>query len=193
MQSICVFCGSGLGRNPIYKEKAIVLGELLAKKNITLVYGGGRIGLMGVLADTVLANKGRVIGVIPHALEVKEVAHRFLTELHVVDSMHTRKAMMAKLSDAFIALPGGFGTLEELFEIITWAQLGIHAKPCGLLNIAGYYDALIKQLDVAVAEEFIRGDNLRLLCTGDDPLAMLELLNKYRYLPYNHLMNVREI
>ena len=135
---ICVFCGSNSGTNPAYRDAAVAMGRLLASRGIELVYGGGNIGLMGVLADTVLEAHGRVIGVIPESLMAKEVGHGGLTELRIVQSMHERKALMADLSDGFIAMPGGFGTFEEFCEVVTWSQLGIHAKPCGLLNVRGY-------------------------------------------------------
>ena len=149
MKRVCVFCGSSVGVRAITR-KPRGLGERSRASGIGLVYGGGNVGLMGVVADAVLAAGGEVIGVIPRALAEREVAHAGLTELHVVDSMHTRKAMMAELSDAFIALPGGLGTLEELFEVLTWAQLGIHRKPCGLLNVDGFYAPLKQFLDQAV-------------------------------------------
>jgi uncharacterized protein (TIGR00730 family) len=150
IRRICVFCGSNQGNDARFAETATAAGRLLAERRIGLVYGGGNIGLMGRVADAALDAGGEVIGVIPHALALKEVAHDGLNELHVVDTMHERKAMMADLSDAFLALPGGLGTLEEIFETVTWAQLGIHTKPCGFLNIAGYYDRLIAFLDHCV-------------------------------------------
>src|SRR3712207_3382260 len=154
MKRICVFCGSNPGANSVYLETAQKVGEFLAQNNIELVYGGGRVGLMGTVADAVLAEGGKVIGIIPDALATREVAHAGLTELHVVSSMHERKAMMADLAEGFIALPGGFGTFEEFCEIITWAQLGIHEKPCGLLNVAGYYNSLESLFDHATSEQF---------------------------------------
>jgi uncharacterized protein (TIGR00730 family) len=156
MNRICVFCGSNSGSRPIYSDAARELGQVLARRKIALVYGGGSIGLMGILADATLAAGGDVIGVIPQGLFRREVAHNGLTELRFVTSMHQRKAMMADLSDGFIALPGGYGTFEELSEIVTWAQLGIHAKPCGVLNIENYYTPFLAFLDHAVREEFLR-------------------------------------
>ena len=153
---ICVFCGSSVGRNAAYQRAAVALGELLAREGIGLVYGGAHAGLMGVLADTVLAGGGEVIGVIPESLKIRELAHQGLTQLHVVTSMHERKAQMAALSDAFLALPGGIGTLEELFEVWTWAQLGLHQKPCALLNVAGFYDRLSSFLDFVTEEGFLQ-------------------------------------
>ncbi len=155
MERICVFCGSSTGTNPAYAEAAADLGRLLAGRGLALVYGGGRVGLMGVLADAALAAGGRVTGVIPEALAAKELAHGGLTDLVVVRSMHERKACMSELSDAFIALPGGIGTLEEWFEVWTWSQLGFQSKPCGMLNVAGYYDSLLSFLDHMTEERFL--------------------------------------
>ena len=152
--AICVYCGSSSGRHPEYAEQARAFGTEMAKRGIALVYGGGKVGLMGTVADAVLAGDGKVIGVIPQSLAEREVAHPGLSELHVVESMHERKALMAELSAGFIALPGGFGTLEEFCEVITWSQLGIHAKPCGILNVAGYFDHLIGMFDYAVEHGF---------------------------------------
>jgi uncharacterized protein (TIGR00730 family) len=158
-----VFCGSSAGRDPAFAAAARELGSRLAAQGRTLVYGGGRVGLMGLVADAALAGGGRVIGVIPEALAAREVAHRGLTELRVVASMHARKALMADLADAFVALPGGFGTLDELFEIVTWAQLGLHAKPLALLDVNGYFGPLAAFADRAVAEAFVRPEHRRLL------------------------------
>jgi uncharacterized protein (TIGR00730 family) len=153
---LCVFCGSAHGRNPAFTTAAQDLGRELARRGIGLVYGGATVGLMGVLADAALGAGGEVIGVIPEALMVREIGHAGLTKLHVVRSMHERKALMAELADGFVALPGGFGTFEEFFEVVTWAQLGLHAKPCSLLNITGFFDPLLQLLDAAVAEGFIK-------------------------------------
>lgn len=180
MKRICVFCGSNGGADGIYLETAGKVGEFLARENIELVYGGGRVGLMGKVADTVLAGGGRVIGAIPEALAIKEVAHSGLTELHVVDSMHERKALMAELSDGFIALPGGFGTFEELCEIITWAQLGIHQKPCALLNVGGYYDHLIAQFDFANQQNFIRDEHRLLVLVDSEIESLYEKMKNYQ-------------
>jgi uncharacterized protein (TIGR00730 family) len=159
MKRICVFCGSNSGANPAYVEAARCLGSTLAARGIGLVYGGGKVGLMGELANSTLARGGEVTGVIPQALFEKEVAHTNLTALHVVDSMHDRKGMMGDLADAFITLPGGFGTMEEFFEVLTWAQLGIHRKACGLLNVDGYYDGLLALFDSFVSERFARREH----------------------------------
>src|SRR5208283_657886 len=155
-------------------QSAEQLGRILAARGIELVYGGGNIGLMGVLADTVLAAGGRVTGVIPESLMAREVGHRGLTKLHIVKSMHERKALMADLSDAFIAMPGGFGTLEEFCEIVTWSQLGLHEKPCGLFNVEGYYDPLLALFDHAVSEGFLREENRQLVLGNHDPQRLLE-------------------
>ena len=176
---ICVFAGSSSGSRSEYHAAAVVLGRLLAARGISLVYGGARVGLMGALADAVLAGGGRVVGVIPAALVAKEVAHDGLTELHVVDSMHERKAMMAALSDAFLAMPGGLGTWEELFEILTWGQLGLHRKPCGVLNTAGYFDRLIAFVDHAVDERFVRREHAAMLAVDPDPASLLVRLEDY--------------
>ena len=180
MKRICVFCGSNLGSRPAYAEAARRMGTALAVRGIGLVYGGGRVGLMGVVADAALAARGEVIGVIPEALAAREVAHVGLSELRVVDSMHTRKAMMADLAAAFVALPGGYGTLEEFCEVLTWAQLGLHQKPCGLLNVEGYYDPLLSLLDHAVRERFLHPAHRSLVLEGQDPDLLLDLLTRYQ-------------
>jgi uncharacterized protein (TIGR00730 family) len=180
MKWVCVFCGSSKGLRPAYKEAARKMGEALAQRGIGLVYGGGNVGLMGVVADAALTAGGEVIGVIPEVLVAKEIAHTSLTELRVVHSMHERKALMAELSDAFIALPGGVGTLEEFCEVLTWAQLGLHQKPCGLLNIEGYYDCLTAFFDRAVAEEFIRPQHRSLVLEEQEPQRLLDSLAKYK-------------
>ncbi|MEO8166209.1 MAG: TIGR00730 family Rossman fold protein [Betaproteobacteria bacterium] len=174
---MCVFCGSQPGARDNYALAAQSLAAALAHRGLGLVYGGGNVGMMGVLADAMLQASGTVIGVIPRALVAKEVAHRGVTELRVVDTMHQRKAMMNELSDAFVALPGGFGTLEELFEILTWAQLGIHGKPCAILNVSGYYDGLMAMLDHAVAERFLRPAHRELLIVDTDASALLQRLD----------------
>lgn len=177
MKRLCVFCGSSLGVNSAYAEAATTLGTLLAARGIGLVYGGGNVGLMGVIADAALAGGGEVIGVIPRALADREIAHTGCTELRVVDSMHTRKAMMAELSDAFLAMPGGVGTFEELFEAITWTQLGLHRKPCGLLNVAGFYTPLAFFIDQAVSEGFIKPVHRAAIIVDDDPARLLDTLS----------------
>jgi uncharacterized protein (TIGR00730 family) len=176
MQHICVFCGSSAGSNPAYAEAARVMGRELVARGMGLVYGGGHVGLMGVVADAVLEAGGEAIGVIPHSLAAREIAHQRLTTLHVVASMHERKAMMADLADAFVAMPGGFGTYEELFEAITWTQLGLHKKPCGLLNVAGFYDPVIRFIDHAVAEHFIRPQHRAALLVEQEPARLIDAL-----------------
>ena len=173
MKSICVYCGSSIGSSPSLSAAARELGQTLAASNLELIYGGGRVGLMGVLADAVLEAGGRVQGVIPQALADREVAHAGLTQLHVVDTMHQRKAMMAELSDGFIALPGGLGTFEELFEIWTWAQLGMHSKPIGLLNVASYFDLLLQFLDHATSQQLLMPVHRDLLLVSNRPDALL--------------------
>ena len=180
MQRLCVFCGSSAGSPPIYAEATRQMGQALAARDLGLVYGGGHVGLMGILADSVLASGGSVIGVIPQALVDKELAQAGLTELHVVTTMHQRKALMADLADGFMALPGAFGTADELFEILTWAQLGLHAKPIGLLNVAGFFDPLRAWLDHTVREGFLRSAHRRLLLEAEDPERLLDLLEQYR-------------
>lgn len=169
---VCVFCGSSTGTRPAYADAARRVGRGLAGAGLGLVYGGGRVGLMGVLADAALEAGGRVVGVIPGALATKELAHDGLTQLHVVAGMHERKALMAALSAGFLALPGGIGTFEELFEIVTWAALGLHNKPVGLLNVGGYFDPLLALLAHAVAEGFVRPEHLELLVVSDRPEAL---------------------
>ncbi len=179
IKRICVFCGSSRGNQEIYGEKARELGQLMAAKNIGLVYGAGGIGLMGTVADAVLEKKGEVIGIIPYALATKERAH-ISANMRVVNTMHERKAMMADLSDAFIALPGGFGTFEELLETITWGQLGIHQKPIGLLNIAGYYDPLLEMIDRGIGEGFILPRYRNLMTADSEVEPLLEKLFQYQ-------------
>jgi uncharacterized protein (TIGR00730 family) len=179
MNRVCVFCGSNSGSRPVYAKAAEQLGRALVRRGIGLVYGGGRVGLMGVVADTMLAEGGDVVGVIPHALMVREVGHERLTQLHVVETMHERKALMSELSDGFVAMPGGFGTFEELCEIVTWAQLGIHAKPCAVLNVDGYYDPLLALFDHAVGERFLRPQHRGLVLEGRDPDALLDAMERY--------------
>ncbi len=180
MKYVCVFCGSSMGLRPAYKLAAQAMGETLAGRGIGLVYGGGNVGLMGVVADATLAAGGEVIGVIPEFLVAKEIAHTGLTKLHVVSSMHERKALMAGLSDAFVALPGGYGTLEEFCEILTWSQLGLHHKPQGLLNIEGYYQPLLRLFDQAVTEQFLKPQLRSLVLEAPDPEQLLDLMANYR-------------
>jgi uncharacterized protein (TIGR00730 family) len=179
MTSICVFCGSSPGNDPAYAEAAGRLGRILAERDTTLVYGGGHVGLMGVVADAALGAGGEVIGVMPRSLVDREIGHTGLTKLHVVGSMHERKALMSELSDGFVALPGGNGTLEEFFEVLTWAQLGEHGKPCGLLNVAGYYDPLLKVFDRMVEKDFLRGAHRELVLVAEDPSSLLQRFEGY--------------
>jgi uncharacterized protein (TIGR00730 family) len=174
MRKICIFTGSRHGKSPEYAAAAEQFGRELIARGYGLVYGGGNVGLMNVIADTVLGLGGEVIGVIPNALVSKEVAHRGLTQLLVVGSMHERKALMAELSDGFVAMPGGIGTMEEFFEVLSWAQLGLHEKPCGLLNVAGYYDPLIRFLDHAVTDDFIKPKHRALMLVEGAPAKLLD-------------------
>ncbi|SCY23858.1 TIGR00730 family Rossman fold protein [Microvirga guangxiensis] len=176
---LCVFCGSSAGQDPVYIETARLLGEALAANDIELVYGGASVGLMGAVADAALAKGGHVIGVMPQALVDKEIAHAGLSDLRVVGSMHERKAMMAELSDGFIALPGGLGTFEELFEVWTWAQLGYHKKPCALLNVAGFYDKLAGFLDDVVERGFVKPIHRAMLIVKDEPAALIDAIRAY--------------
>jgi len=180
MKRICVFCGSSAGSKPEYRECAQQLGNELTRRKIGLVYGGGNVGLMGAIADSVLEAGGEAIGVIPEDLMAREIGHKWLSKLHIVHSMHERKALMADLSDAFIALPGGFGTLEEFCEVLTWSQLGLHAKPCGIVNVLGYYTPLLAMLDHAVQERFLKPQNRALVLARDTPLALLKAFEDWR-------------
>lgn len=193
MRRLCVFCGSQVGTNGLYQLAAAELGRLLVQRGYGLVYGGGHVGLMGVIADAVLHNGGEVIGVIPESMVVRELAHTGITRTHVVPSMHARKARMAELADAFIAMPGGYGTLDELFEIITWAQLGIHQKPIGLLNVAGYFDGLMACVEHAIAEGFITPEYRQLAVMADQPTALLDALAQYIPLPVRPWLRPRDV
>lgn len=179
MKRICVYCGSSFGENPIYVETARAMGEAIAKRGDELVYGGGKVGLMGTVADAVLAAGGRVIGIMPKFLVDKEIAHKGLTELRVVDTMHNRKEMLLRISDAVIALPGGWGTYDELAEVVTWAQLGLHEKPIGVLNLNGFYNPLIAQMDHAIAEGFVRPAHRDLLIIDEDISNLLKRIDAY--------------
>lgn len=179
IRSVCVYCGSSSGSEPVYADAAREFGRALAESDITLVYGGGKVGLMGIVADEAMKHGGKAIGVIPELLFSKEVGHTGLTQLHVVKDMHERKKMMADLADAFVALPGGVGTYEELFEVYTWAQLGYHDKPVGALNVAGYFDPLKAMLDHTVAAGFMRREYVDLLQIADQTPALLERLHRY--------------
>ncbi|HXH03283.1 MAG TPA: TIGR00730 family Rossman fold protein [Candidatus Competibacteraceae bacterium] len=180
MKRICVYCGANTGHDPRYTAAARALGRTLAEHGLGLVYGGGRVGLMGVVADAALAAGGEVIGVIPELLMRKEVGHRDITELYEVATMHERKALMVELADAFIALPGGLGTLDELFEILTWGQLGLHGKPVGLLNVNGFFDGLKSYLDHAMGQGFIKPAHRAMLLEAEEPAALLERFAAYR-------------
>jgi len=179
MNRICVFCGSSPGTRPEYLQAAEALGRECVRRDLGLVYGGASVGLMGRLAETVLTSGGNVIGVIPSSLVEREVALSDLSDLRVVGSMHERKALMAELSDGFIALPGGLGTIEEFFEVLTWTQLGIHEKPCGLLNVSGYFDSLVEFLDHAVEQQFIRPENRSMVLVDKDPRPLLDMFESY--------------
>ena len=176
LKRICIFCGSSLGVRAEYRAAAESMAIELVRRKVSIVYGGGCVGLMGVVADAALAQGGHVIGVIPSAMVGREIAHRGLPDLRVVSSMHERKALMAEMSDAFVALPGGFGTFEEFCEVVTWTQLGLHQKPCGLLNVAGYYDSLISLFDRAVTDGFIRRSNRQIVVADPGPAALIDRL-----------------
>ena len=180
MRRVCVFAGSSSGVRPEYRAAAVALGQVLCERQIDLVYGGAHVGLMGAIADAVMAGGGTVTGVIPEALVSKELAHTGITELHIVASMHERKALMAELSGGFIALPGGWGTWEELFEVLTWGQLGLHSKPCGLLNAGGYFDGLLAFMAHAMQEGFVRPEQNSMLLVADTPGGLLDEMAAYR-------------
>jgi hypothetical protein len=180
MQSILVYCGANPGTKPIYKETAEKLGKVFAENNIRLIYGGGSVGLMGIIADAVLANNGQVTGIIPHFLDRLEVGHKSLPIMHKVETMHERKALMEKLCDGIITLPGGYGSMDELFEILSWSQLGLHQKPVGLLNLNGFYDHLLKQLDVMVEEGFLKAENRNLVIESDNIEDLMEKMSNFK-------------
>jgi uncharacterized protein (TIGR00730 family) len=179
VERICVFCGASPGARPAYSEATVRIARMLTAEGIGVVYGGGGVGLMGALADAVIAEGGEITGVIPRSLVDREIAHRDVADMRVVGSMHERKALMAELADAFVALPGGIGTLEELFEVYTWAQLGLHRKPCALLNVDGYYDGIADFLNHAVAERFLRQETRDLLMVETDPAVLVERLHSF--------------
>jgi uncharacterized protein (TIGR00730 family) len=183
MKAICVFCGANFNGDPVLKQAVEQLAELMVTRNITLVYGGGKVGIMGLLADNVLTRGGKAIGIIPQFLMDKEVGHTGLTELHIVENMHQRKQMMNDLCDAIITLPGGIGTLEEFFEVLTWLQLGLHKHPIGLLNVSGFYDFLLKQLDVMVEQKFMKPANRDLVITSGDPIELVNLMDGFNVTP----------
>jgi uncharacterized protein (TIGR00730 family) len=180
MKKVCVYCGSSPGKQPIFREAARSLGYELADRGLGLVYGGASLGVMGAVADAVLERGGEAIGVIPHALATKEVSHSGLNDLFVVESMHERKAKMAELSDGFIALPGGWGTIEEIFEMLTWAQLGFHEKPCGLLNVAAYFDPLFTFLENAIDQQFVKEEFRPMMMMDDRSESLLDRFEAYR-------------
>ncbi|RZK37040.1 MAG: TIGR00730 family Rossman fold protein [Hymenobacter sp.] len=180
MKSVAVYCGSSSGNQETYTQQAQEMGRELARRGLTLVYGGGCVGLMGTIADAVLAEGGQVIGVIPGFLADKELAHKGCTELHVVETMHQRKLLMADLAEGFVAMPGGFGTLEELFEVLTWGQLGLHGKPVGLLNTLGFYDSLLGLLDHMSAEAFLRSENRNQVLQHANAAALLDAMAQYK-------------
>jgi uncharacterized protein (TIGR00730 family) len=180
MKSVAVYCGSSSGNQEIYTQQAQEMGRELARRGLTLVYGGGCVGLMGTIADAVLAEGGKVIGVIPGFLADKELAHKGCTELHIVETMHQRKLLMADLAEGFVAMPGGFGTLEELFEVLTWGQLGLHGKPVGLLNTQGFYDSLLALLDHMSAEAFLRSENRGQVLQNVSAAALLDAMAAYQ-------------
>ncbi|AMR32755.1 Rossman fold protein, TIGR00730 family [Mucilaginibacter sp. PAMC 26640] len=177
MKSLCVFCGANFNGDPVLKQNIDQLAELMVSRGIQLVFGGGRVGVMGLLADAVLSRGGRAVGIIPQFLMDKEVGHSGLTELHIVDNMHQRKQMMNDLCDAIVMLPGGFGTLEEFFEVLTWLQLGLHNHPVGILNTGGFYDHLLQQMDVMVAQRYLKPANRQLVLSSADPIELINLMD----------------
>lgn len=179
MNSLCVFCGSRAGNNPAYVAAARETGAAIARRGWRLIYGGGSVGMMGALADAALAEGGNVVGIMPRSLLTREVAHPGLTRLHLVTTMHRRKALMSSMSDGFLTLPGGFGTLEEFFETLTWAQIGLHTKPCALLNVAGFWDDLLAMVNTLVVEGFVAEDHLRLILRGSDLEGLLDRIESY--------------
>jgi uncharacterized protein (TIGR00730 family) len=183
MKSICVFCGANFNGDPILKQAIDQLAEVMVSRDISLVFGGGKVGVMGLMADAVLNRGGKAIGIIPQFLMDKEVGHTGLTELHIVENMHQRKQMMNDLSDGIITLPGGWGTLEEFFEVLTWLQLGLHNHPIGLLNVNGFYDLLLKQMDVMVEQRFLKPANRELILTSGDPIELVNLMDNFNAKP----------
>ncbi len=183
MQSICVFCGANFNGDPVLREAVEQLAEVMVSQNITLIFGGGRVGVMGIMADAVLQRGGKAIGVIPGFLMDKEVGHTGLTEMHVVENMHQRKQLMNDLCDGIIMLPGGFGTLEEFFEVLTWLQLGLHHHPVGVLNVNGFYDNLLKQMDVMVEQRFLKQVNRELVITSADAIELVSLMQHIKIEP----------
>ncbi|UEG52542.1 TIGR00730 family Rossman fold protein [Mucilaginibacter daejeonensis] len=183
MKALCIFCGANYNGDPLLAQAIEQLAQVMVSRNIALVFGGGRVGVMGMIADAVISKGGKTIGVIPEFLMNKEVGHTGLTELHVVQNMHQRKQMMNDLCDAIMTLPGGFGTLEEFFEVLTWLQLGLHTKPIGILNVNGFYDMLLKQMDVMVEQKFLKPANRELVLTSTDPIELVNLLDGFEARP----------
>jgi uncharacterized protein (TIGR00730 family) len=180
MKNICIFCGANFSGDPLLEQAIDQLAEIMVNSNITLIFGGGKFGVMGMVADAILNKGGRAIGVIPQFLMTKEIAHPGLTELHVVETMHQRKQLMSDLCDGFITMPGGLGTMEEFFEVLTWLQLGLHSRPVGILNINGFYDLLLKQLDIMVEQRFLKPVNRQLVLSSRDPIELISLMNNFK-------------
>ena len=193
MKSIAVFCGASAGNNPVYVEMVQAFGKLLAEQNKRLIFGGGKVGLMGAIADAVLANGGQAVGVIPKNLVAREVAHTGLTEMHTVETMHERKALMAELADGFVALPGGFGTFDEICEILTWNQLGIISKPCAFLNGNNFYNALLQMFRTCVAEGFVKAERLETIIFEEDSAILLDKMRAYQPLPTTKWMSMKQV
>ena len=183
MKSICIFCGANFNGDPVLRHAVELLTEVMVSREISMVFGGGKVGVMGLLADGMLNKGGKAIGVIPQFLLDKEVGHDGLTELHIVDNMHQRKQLMNDLCDGIIMLPGGFGTLEEFFEVLTWLQLGLHSKPVGVLNVNGFYDYLLKQMDVMVEQQFLKPANRKLVITSADAIELINLMEDFKAAP----------
>ena len=179
MKNICIFCGANFSGDPLLEQAIDQLAEIMVSNNISLIFGGGKVGVMGMIADAVLNKGGKAIGVIPQFLMTKEIAHPGLTELHVVETMHQRKQLMSDLCDGFITMPGGLGTMEEFFEVLTWLQLGLHSRPVGILNVNGFYDLLLKQLDVMVEQRFLKPVNRQLVLSSGDPIELISLMNNF--------------
>jgi uncharacterized protein (TIGR00730 family) len=180
MKSICIFCGANFNGDPILEQAIDQLAEIMVSSNISLIYGGGKVGVMGMIADAILNKGGKAIGVLPRFLMDKEIAHTGLTELHVVETMHQRKQLMSDLCDGFITLPGGLGTMEEFFEVLTWLQLGLHNRPVGILNVNGFYDLLLQQLDVMVEQRFLKPVNRKLVLSSGDPIELISLMDSFK-------------
>jgi len=180
MKNICIFCGANFSGDPLLEQAINQLAEIMVNNNIVLIFGGGKVGVMGMIADAILNKGGKAIGVIPQFLMTNEIAHPNLTELHVVETMHQRKQLMSDLCDGFITMPGGLGTMEEFFEVLTWLQLGLHNRPVGILNVNGFYDLLLKQLDVMVEQHFLKPVNRQLVLSSDDPIELISLMNNFK-------------